>query len=179
MTRASLLAVAVLLSSCAHGPGPAAPDPRSSAAPLTLELPKFPDGPPHSLVSDRGNVVLLDVWATWCEPCKDALPAYERFVERFGARGFRVYAITVDEDPNQVRKFLDESKLSLPVLVDKNAAVAAEVLRVSMMPTSFLVDRAGVVRFVHEGYAATELPKYEAQIEALLAKPAPSSDPTR
>jgi thiol-disulfide isomerase/thioredoxin len=156
-------------ASCAHRADRA--DSPSGAQPLALQLPRWPDGALHDLRQDRGNVLLLDVWATWCEPCKWALPAYEQLAQRYADRGFRVYAINIDEDRNLVKDFIEESKLSVPVLLDENAAVAENVLKVTLMPTSFIVDRRGVVRFVHQGFGGHELPRYEAEIEALLAEP--------
>jgi cytochrome c biogenesis protein CcmG, thiol:disulfide interchange protein DsbE len=157
------------LFGCAHAPARATT--ASGAQPLVLQLPRWPDGVLHDLREDRGNVVLLDVWATWCEPCKWALPTYEEFAHRYADRGFRVYAINVDEDRNLMKAFIEESKLKLPVLVDENAAIAENVLKVKLMPTSFLVDRRGVIRFVHQGFSGREIRRYEAEIELLLAEP--------
>jgi thiol-disulfide isomerase/thioredoxin len=163
------LASAPYLKSCTHRPPTIAPTP--AGQPLALQLPRWPDGVLHDLQQDRGNVLLLDVWATWCEPCKWALPTYEQLAQRYADRGFRVYAINVDEDRNLVKEFLEESKLSLPVLLDENAAIAENVLKVTLMPTSFIVDRRGFIRFVHQGFGGQEIPRYEAEIEQLLAEP--------
>jgi thiol-disulfide isomerase/thioredoxin len=138
-----------------------------------LALPEFAGGKLHSLSSDRGSVVLLDVWATWCEPCRDALPLYEQLVKEYGARGLRAYAVNVDVDQREIPKFVEETKLSLPILLDQNAALSEEKLKVRMMPTTFLLDRRGVIRFVHEGFAEEFLAKYQGEIEQLLAEPAP------
>ena len=170
MTRkawASLFVLAAL--GCAHRQ--AGPTTTSSAeAPLQIQLPRFPGGELHSLAADRGNVVLLDVWATWCEPCKDALPVYQQLAERLGPRGFRAYAITVDEDPNQVKQFIDETHLTLPVLYDKDATISEQVLKVSQMPTTFLLDRRGIVRHVHEGLSEGSLKKVEDELNELLSE---------
>jgi thiol-disulfide isomerase/thioredoxin len=167
------LALAMLLfSAVSGGKPPSGPNGGSGAgrAPLELRLPLFPGGKMHDLAKDRGNVVLLDIWATWCEPCRRALPIYEQLVKRYGARGFKVYAINVDDDPDEIRPFVKETKLSLPVLVDRDAEVVESKLAIRVMPTSFVLDRQGRVRHVHEGFAAEFLPKYEAEIEALLAE---------
>jgi thiol-disulfide isomerase/thioredoxin len=115
-------------------------------------------------------VVLLDVWATWCEPCRDALPLYEQLAKEYGKRGLKVYAMNVDEDPRAIPEFLKEVKVELPILVDTNAAVAEKTLGVRMMPTTFFLDRKGVVRFVHEGFAEEFLQKYQNELEQLLAE---------
>ena len=142
-------------------------------APLELALTRHTERTAWKLSDERGSVVLLDVWATWCEPCRDSLPMYQDLAKQFGSRGLKVYAISVDADPNLITPFLEENKVALPVLLDPAAAVAEETLRVRMMPTALLVDRAGVVRHVHEGFAEEYLQKYVTELEALLAEPAP------
>lgn len=142
----------------------------SESKPLTFQVKRYPGGEPYSIESDRGSVVLLDVWATWCEPCKDALPLYEQLGKEYGSRGLKVYALNVDEDTRGIQAFLDEAKVSLPVLLDANAVVAEKTLQVKLMPTSYLLDRRGVVRFIHEGFAEEFLQKYQTEIEQLLAE---------
>ncbi|MHB8877752.1 MAG: TlpA disulfide reductase family protein, partial [Myxococcaceae bacterium] len=126
----------------------------------------------YDMVSDRGRVVLLDVWATWCEPCRDALPLYEQFQKEYGERGLRVYAVNVDVDQREIPRFIQETRLSLPILLDKNAELSEGRLKVTMMPTTFLLDRQGAIRFVHEGFAEEFLAKYQSEIEQLLSEPA-------
>ncbi|HVG61434.1 MAG TPA: TlpA disulfide reductase family protein [Hyalangium sp.] len=138
--------------------------------PLRFQVKRYPDGEPYSVSSDRGSVVLLDVWATWCEPCRDALPVYEQLAKEYGSRGLKVYALNVDEDSRAIPDFLTETKVNLPILLDANAQVAEKTLGVKMMPTTFIVDRKGVVRFVHEGFAEEFLQKYQTEIEQLLAE---------
>jgi cytochrome c biogenesis protein CcmG, thiol:disulfide interchange protein DsbE len=170
----SMLAIAALLGGCVTSgnlPPPAGSG--GSGVPLALKLPKFPSGEPLDLATEQGHVVLLDVWATWCEPCKDALPVYEALAKQYGSRGLRVYAINVDADSRQIAAFLSALKVSLPVLIDKDAAVAESILHVKGMPTTFILDRRGVIRQVHEGFAEEFLMKYQSEIEALLAEPAP------
>ncbi len=142
----------------------------STGGPLSFQVKRYPDGAVYNPASDRGSVVLLDVWATWCEPCRDALPLYEQLAKEYGKRGLKVYALNVDEDPRAIPAFLQEMKVSLPILVDTNAQVAEKTLGVKMMPTTFIVDRQGVVRFAHEGFAEEFLQKYQTEIEQLLAE---------
>ncbi|HYO57298.1 TlpA disulfide reductase family protein [Archangium sp.] len=180
--RSFRLALAALaLSGCAQKmPSPTPPSlPATSGAAressesgsLQFTVKRYPGGEPHAIASDRGNVVLLDVWATWCEPCRDALPMYEGLAKRYAARGLKVYALNVDEDPRAIPPFLQETKVTLPVLLDANAEVSEKVLRVRGMPTTVLIDRQGRVRYVHEGFDEEYLAKYQAEIEELLAEP--------
>jgi thiol-disulfide isomerase/thioredoxin len=144
----------------------------SAPTPLQFTVKRYPGGEPHAIASDRGSVVLLDVWATWCEPCKDALPMYQDLARHYASRGLKVYALNVDEDARAIPPFLAETKVTLPVLLDANAEVSEKVLRVRGMPTTVLIDRQGRVRYVHEGFAEEYLTKYQAEIEELLAEPA-------
>ena len=142
--------------------------------PVDFQVKRYPGGEPYDLAMDRGSVVLLDVWATWCEPCRDALPYYQDFAKEYAGRGLKVYALNVDEDSRAIAPFLVEVKVTLPVLVDENAQVSERTLKVRSMPTTYFIDRRGVVRHVHEGFAEEFLVKYQSQLEALLAEPAPS-----
>jgi cytochrome c biogenesis protein CcmG, thiol:disulfide interchange protein DsbE len=142
-----------------------------SGEPLEFTLKRYPSDEPFTLSSARGSVVLLDVWATWCEPCEDAFPLYGAMLEKYKARGLQVFAISVDADPRQLEPFLTRTQSQLPILLDPEAAFAESRLRVSMMPTTFLLDRKGVVRHVHEGFVEEHMAKMTAQLEALLAEP--------
>jgi thiol-disulfide isomerase/thioredoxin len=155
----------------ASKPGEGAGD-TDTSRPLDFQVKRYPGGEPYDLATDRGSVVLLDVWATWCEPCRDALPYYQDLAKEYAGRGLKVYALNVDEDPRAIPSFLAEVKVTLPVLVDENAQVSERTLKVRSMPTTYLIDRRGVVRHVHEGFAEEFLAKYQSQIEALLAESA-------
>ncbi len=126
--------------------------------------------PVWSLRDERGHVVLLDVWATWCEPCRDSLPVYNELEAQFKDRGLKVFAINVDEDGSQIAKFLSEVKVTVPVLIDPGAMNAERELHVKLMPTAFLIDRTGHIREVHEGFTEDAKAKYQSEIEALLAE---------
>ena len=135
-----------------------------------LVLKRQLDGKDWKLADDSGSVVLLDVWATWCEPCRDSLPMYQDLLKQYGARGLKVYAINIDADPKTVPAFLKELKVELPVLLDPGANLAESALQVKVMPTAFLIDRKGNLRHVHEGFAEEFLQKYVSELEALLAE---------
>jgi thiol-disulfide isomerase/thioredoxin len=136
----------------------------------SIALKRLGDGKEWTLESDRGSVVLLDIWATWCEPCRDSLPMYQDLQKQYGAQGLKVYGINVDADPKVVPPFLKEVKVELPVLLDPAANVVEAALQVKVMPTAFLIDRKGTLRQVHEGFAEEFLQKYITEIEALLAE---------
>jgi thiol-disulfide isomerase/thioredoxin len=172
----ALLLVALLgaLAGCVT-PGPPLIDEVTSsgrdakALPLDFSLPRL-GGPPYSIREDRGSVVLLDVWASWCEPCRDAMPLYQDLLKEYGARGLKVYAINVDSDVRMISGFLAETKVDLPVLLDPGAAFAESKLKVKVMPTAFLVDRRGVLRVTHEGFDEGLLSTWVKDVETLLAE---------
>ncbi len=167
------LVIGAALFSAATASEVAVGAPTSGArTPLELKLPMYPSGKIHDLAQDRGNVVLLDIWATWCVPCRRAFPLYEQLVKQYGPRGFKVYAINVDEDSREIPKFIKQTKLSLPVLIDHHAALLEPKLGIRMMPISFVLDKRGLVRHVHEGAATEYLAKYQSEIEALLLESA-------
>jgi thiol-disulfide isomerase/thioredoxin len=175
--RVATLSLAVLLTGCTFKPaGPELVDSSpsekltQSAKALELALPRHPSGESFKLAAHRGQVVLLDVWATWCEPCRDALPLYQDLATEFAPRGLEVITINVDGDVSSIAPFLEEAKVSLPVLRDPDARYAESTLKVKVMPTAFLVDKRGIVRFVHEGFDEGQLATWLSEIELLLSE---------
>jgi thiol-disulfide isomerase/thioredoxin len=141
----------------------------ASSDALEFTLPRFPTGAPWAFSGTRGKVVLVDVWATWCEPCAAALPQYAALQGELARQPFEVVTISVDEDVNALLRFVNETQLTLPVLRDPNASLTERLLKVKMMPTSVLVDRRGRVRHQHEG-ALEDIVALKAQVTALLAE---------
>lgn len=148
--------------------------PTGAGAPKTfaLELPRYPGGTPWRLADEQGRVVLLDVWATWCDPCRDALPLYQDLDREFAARGLSVLTINVDAQPAVIAPFLAEAKVALPVLLDPEARVSERELKLKLMPTSYVFDRRGKLRNTHEGFDESHLQLLLAEIEHLLNEPA-------
>ncbi|MBM4777392.1 MAG: TlpA family protein disulfide reductase [Archangiaceae bacterium] len=146
--------------------------PRVEAQPLEFSVTRHPGKEAWRLSQERGSVVLIDVWATWCEPCRDSLPFYDDLARQYAARGLKVYAMSVDADSSVIGPFVQELKLQLPVLHDPEANVAGSVLKVSQMPTTVLIDRRGVVRRVHEGLSDDFFQQTLTDVETLLAEPA-------
>lgn len=127
------------------------------------------EGVTVTLESLRGHVVLVDIWASWCPPCKAAFPAYDTLYRAYRERGFDVLAINVDEKRSAADAFLHGKDFQLRVLFDpKGTAPKAFDLR--GMPTSYLVDRRGAIRFSHEGFSEKVLPQYRSEIEQLMAE---------
>jgi thiol-disulfide isomerase/thioredoxin len=105
-----------------------------------------------ALPSDlHGSVVLVDFWASWCAPCKASFPALNKISEEFSARGLRVVGVSVDERRPPFEAFVGRLKPSFAVVRDARQELVGQV-KVPTMPTSYLVDRTGKVRFVHRGF---------------------------
>jgi peroxiredoxin len=121
------------------------------------------------LSSLKGHVVLLDFWATWCKPCRFALPAYAMLHEKHSEKGLKVVAVSVDHDVVALRRYLRKNPVPFPVLSDSEGRFA-QVMGVSMMPSTFLVDRRGNIRAFYPGFNPTMLQELTAQLESILAE---------
>jgi cytochrome c biogenesis protein CcmG, thiol:disulfide interchange protein DsbE len=119
-------------------------------------------------IDASGTVRVVDFWATWCDPCREQIPALARLASTYGEKGLDVYAVSFDEDKAQVQAFLARNPVTFAVLWDKGGARLAERLEVYRLPTTLVIDRAGVVRFAHVGYERTEAERLEREVRSLL-----------
>ncbi|MFN8063084.1 MAG: TlpA disulfide reductase family protein [Vicinamibacterales bacterium] len=163
----ALSVFAVIASVIASSGSPARADARTSTRPApAMKLPTD-TGAVVDLSSLRGQVVLVDMWASWCVPCRASFPALDALYRDYHKRGLEVLAVNVDERRKDADAFLAQRPHQMPVLFDPKGT-APEAFGVQGMPTSFLIDRQGTIRFVHEGYTDKALATYREQIEALL-----------
>ncbi|HEY7294689.1 MAG TPA: TlpA disulfide reductase family protein, partial [Dehalococcoidia bacterium] len=122
------------------------------------------DGRQVSLSGLRGNVVLVNFWATWCEPCKRELPAIDAVQQRFGDRGFKAVGVDYADQDDVVERFAAVERLGFPLLEDSIGGIGS-LYRLLGVPTSYLVDRGGVLRVIHPGpYSEAELVKAVASL---------------
>lgn len=128
------------------------------------------EGREVNVAADRGTVRIVDFWATWCEPCKVELPALERLYREQRAHGLSVYAVSLDEDRSQIPTFLAQVPVSFTVLWDKGGERYAAAHALSRLPTTLIVDRRGIIRFVHEGFDDVIAREEGRQVRALLAE---------
>lgn len=98
----------------------------------------------------RGQVVLINVWATWCPPCRAEMPAIQAAYAQYRDQGFTVLAVNVREEPATVGQFLQQQHLTFPALLDRDGQVSA-AYRANLLPSSFFVDRQGIIRVVYRG----------------------------
>jgi cytochrome c-type biogenesis protein len=105
-----------------------------------------------SLAQRRGRVVLLNVWATWCHPCRDEIPILQALHERYAARGLDLIGVSVDAhgEENTIREFARDFKMTYPLWLDPDERVQSTFLAIGV-PATFLIDREGVLRWRHVG----------------------------
>jgi peroxiredoxin len=151
------LAVAGVAAGAAVTPSAGAPD---------FTLPSL-DGPNLRLQEQRGRVVMINFWATWCGPCRVEMPHLARLYEKYRGSGFTVLAVNIDEDPHKAASLAKQLGMRFPVLLDSEKKVS-RLYDLSTMPSTVLVDRDGRVRYVHRGYRDGYEDTYDKQIRELL-----------
>jgi peroxiredoxin len=125
------------------------------------------DGGQVSLASLKGNVVMVNFWATWCVPCRQEMPHLQALYERYQSLGFELLAVNVEDNPAGARKWLEETPVTFPVLFDPKNEVT-KLYKVQTMPSTVLVARDGTMRFIHHGYKPGFEDEYQTQVRALL-----------
>lgn len=136
-----------------------APAPDFSLAPID-------GGTPVGPKSFTGKVVIVDFWATWCAPCRQSFPVYQKLVEKFPGQ-LAVIGVSVDDAPDGIAKFKAETGARFSVVWDQGQSVAG-VYKPGTMPTSFVIDRAGIVKTIHEGFRQADEQALEQEIRSLL-----------
>lgn len=162
--RIPLLLFALLLSS----PAAAVLEEGETAPDFTLPTVSG-NGETVTLSELRGKVVYVDFWASWCAPCLRSLPLVNELYDQYNDQGFEVVAITIDREIDAARQFLEdlEQPLAYRLVSDIDSEVMYEY-DVRGMPTSFLVDRQGVIRHVSEGFREGDIEELEQALQPLL-----------
>lgn len=132
-------------------------------------FPKFSSfGLEGRLPNTAGKVVLVDVFASWCKPCKKAFPVLDELVQSYSSRGLVVVAVSVDENRKQYEKFVAKLKPKFHTARDAQHRFA-NVVSPPGMPSSYLIDKKGRVRYLHRGFkGAKTRAAYIKEVEALL-----------
>ena len=154
-----LLAASALASAAPPVIGGPAPD-------FTL---KSDSGRNVKLSELRGQVVMVNFWATWCAPCREEMPLLNQLYEQYRKVGFTLLAVNIDDDPAKARAMARKLGVSFPVLFDTDKRVS-RLYDVAAMPSTLLIDRDGKLRYLHRGYVAGVEKKYQSQIRELLAQ---------
>jgi peroxiredoxin len=154
------------------------------AAALTLALPVWAgvaevqapsftlqsvDGRTVSLAQFRGDVVMINFWASWCGPCRQEMPLLDSIYKQYKDMGFTLLGVNVEPDPHNADAWLKRTPVSYPILYDPQSQVS-QLYRVQAMPTTVIIDRHGIVRFVHNGYLPGDENQYMNSIRALIVQ---------
>ncbi len=164
--RSPLLALAVLAAGAVQAAPPAGP---TAGPSLPTGDMAFTDlrGQSHTLSELKGKVVLLDFWATWCEPCKRSLPLYNTWQTELATAGLRVVAASVDGTPKELAAFARELAPELTVWRDVDGQNASS-LDLPTMPTAYLIGRDGKVLWRHTGFESSDASDIRAHIQGAL-----------
>lgn len=170
----SLFIVATRTRSLQAAAGPVTDVTSLMAAPLAnrpapdFTLPVL-DGTTITLSDLKGQVVLINIWATWCPPCRVEMPVIQATYEQYRDQGFTVLAVDLQEDPATVEAFMRRYGLTFPALLDRDGKVSA-AYQAFALPSSFFVDRRGVIRAVYRGPMPRSV--LQGTVEQLLQEPA-------
>ena len=137
---------------------------QSAAPDFTL---KSTDGKNVRLSEYRGDVVLINFWASWCGPCRQEMPLLSELHDRYQSLGFTVLGINVEEDSSGARRLLGKMPVSFPILLDNTSTVSKQY-DVIAMPSTVLVDRDGNMRYLHKGYKPGLEDLYLQQVRELI-----------
>ena len=158
--------------------GAAAPDfaaiPVAASGATSAAAPKSRAPATRGIDDYQGDVVLLNIWATWCGPCREEMPSMQRLHERLGAQGLRVVAVSVDDpgSARRIRAFADELGLTFELLHDASKAIEL-TYQTTAVPESFVIGRDGTIRRRSIGAEVWDSESNIAQLERLLAEPRP------
>ena len=137
---------------------------QSSAPDFTL---KSHEGENIRLSEYRGEVVLINFWASWCGPCRQEMPVLSALHDKYRALGFTVLGVNVESDTRKARKLLQDRPVSFPVVFDSDSVVSKQY-DVVAMPSTVLVDRDGNMRYLHKGYKPGLEAVYQQQVRDLI-----------
>ncbi len=154
-----------LIASCASGPSLT---PAATSQPVPeLAFPLL-GGNTWSTAAARGTVIVVDIWATYCKPCKDAFPRLGRLAQAHPE--ITVIGLSVDEDDEVVRRYLEDVPAAFPIARDRSLRVQQPPINVSALPTLIVVDKVGRVRFRRDDAKLSDYDALPALIDALVAE---------
>jgi len=141
-------------------------------APAPAYASRLLDGTPVTLAEQRGSVVLLNIWATWCKPCREEIPALETLHERHAAEGLRVTGVSIDQpgDSAKIVRFAADLGASYTLWHDPDDKVSTTFLAIGV-PASYLIGRDGTLRWRHVGPVKADDAALNAALSVALAEP--------
>jgi len=141
------------------GSSPAAPAPAFTLASRT--------GQDVSLSQYKGNVVMINFWASWCGPCRQEMPLLESIYKKYNKMGFTMIGVNVEPDSNAANEWLKATPVSFPILYDRDSKVS-KLYDVAGMPSTVIIDRSGKLRVLHRGYKPGDENEYLDSIRTLI-----------
>lgn len=157
LKRCAMAAIIVAGSAFAADAG--GPAPAFTLAALT--------GQQATLSQYKGQVVMLNFWATWCGPCQQEIPLLDQMYKKYKPAGFTLIGVNVDKEAAPVKDLLARKPVSYPVLLDP-ANQVSKAYHVDEMPSSVIIDRKGEIRFIHRGYRPGDENEYQDRIRQLI-----------
>jgi len=125
--------------------------------------------PTQSLHAFQGEVVYVDFWASWCPPCVKSFPFLNQLEHEFKGQGLRVIGVNLDEKKVDAQEFLDKNPVEFDIVADQTKQCAKD-FEVIAMPSSYLIDRKGNVRYIHQGFRQGETDKLRLMVEQFLTE---------
>ena len=120
-----------------------------------------------SLAQYKGNVVMINFWASWCGPCRQEMPLLESIYKKYNKMGFTMLGVNVEPDSNAANDWLKATPVSFPILYDRDSKVS-KLYDVGGMPSTVIIDRSGKVRVLHRGYKPGDENEYLDSIRTLI-----------
>lgn len=158
-TRIPALLASLALALPAFGAGQGSPAPT-----FTLDA---KSGQKVSLDQYKGQVVMINFWASWCGPCRQEMPLLENIYKKYGKLGFTMLGVNVEPDSKLADEWLKATPVSFPVLYDRDSKVS-KLYDVAGMPSTVIIDRKGQVRMLHRGYKPGDENEYMDSIRSLV-----------
>ncbi len=162
--RRAGLAIAAVCLSVGAGVAQAAVSPGLAAPDFTL---RTLAGSNLRLQEQRGQVVLVNFWATWCGPCRQEMPHLNRIADKYRGAGLVMLGVNIDNDVQIAAEVASKLGVKFPVLLDTDKKVS-RLYDLSSMPSTLVIDRSGRVRYLHKGYQSGYEDQYDRQIRDLL-----------
>jgi len=150
---------ALVLTGVVHAADAGGPAPAFTLAALT--------GQSATLSQYKGQVVMLNFWATWCGPCQQEMPLLDQMYKKYKMAGFTLIGVSVDKEAAPVKDLMARKPVSFPVLLDP-ANQVSKAYHVDEMPSSVIIDRKGEIRYIHRGYKPGDENEYQDRIRQLI-----------
>ena len=158
------VAMALTVGLCLSAGSAVAVPSKGKAPDFTL---KSSSGSNIKLSEHRGEVVMINFWASWCAPCRQEMPLLEDLYKRYKDGGFTLLGVNVEEDSSKAQDLLRQVQVTFPILFD-NKNTVSQLYKVEAMPSTVILDRDGNVRFLHKGYLPGYEDEYQKQVRELI-----------